>query len=322
MRDIIIRDFSSSRSLQKPLKKIKGENTICPGVTTIRGWWNWYTTYQELPYETDRFYSSLRTKKHHTFDEEVKFTKKWSRFFIRHLKDVVNKHPVYFLDEIAEEMFIRTGALFHLSSVYKVLRKRLGCSLKVFSEVVWQRNYARREVFRATLHCILRYIDQLVLVDETAKDRNAGRRARAWGRIGPKFQLEKWFREEARYTMMGAADINGFILQACKIKIRYGSEVPRTKTGASGMVDQKEFADWVEFYLCLSVYFSFRLDVLSHVAILPRYWVVLTIRRTIVLAVLGRSLRPDVGGLLLPGVEDCHLGKMMYCQRALLSSPC
>ena len=50
--------------------------------------------------------------------------------------------------------------------------------------------------------------------------------------------------------MMGAADINGFILQACKIMPRSGAEASRPGTGAYGIIIQKEFATWVEFYLC------------------------------------------------------------------------
>ena len=54
VREIILRDFSKSNNLEALLKKIKENNVNGPAVRTMRVWWDHYSEYQELPYETAR----------------------------------------------------------------------------------------------------------------------------------------------------------------------------------------------------------------------------------------------------------------------------
>ena len=73
---------------------------------------------------------------------------------------------------------------------------------------------------------------------------------KAWGRVGENLTLNRWFKEEVRYTLLSAANITGLIPESCFLKYRNGSEASKTGEGASGTVDQDSFADWVEFFLC------------------------------------------------------------------------
>ena len=89
--------------------------------------------------------------------------------------------------------------------------------------------------------------ERLITIDETHKDRNAGRRRRGWGHRGKTGGeiVHAWFQNVARYTLIAAADINGFIPAACHTVLR--DEI--SDEGAAGTVDGEYFLHWVEEYL-------------------------------------------------------------------------
>ena len=215
----------------------------------MEGWYKHYEDHHEFPYITQRFYKDLEKRKSRRKGAPIKFTRKWSPYFIRLLQSILKDHPEFYLDEFVEELYVRSGVLFNPSSVSLVLRKRLGYSLRVYAEVARQRNEAQRQLFLACLRVLVKDVRQMICLDETAKDRNASRRSKAWGRIGEKLAIEKWFEGEIRYTMMGTCDVTGFLAQCCKLHYRSGSEASKTSEGASGTVDQKEFAEWIEDFI-------------------------------------------------------------------------
>ena len=59
----------------------------------------------------------------------------------------------------------------------------------------------------------LRSLEQVIVIDETHKDkRGFRRRRRAWGfRNGGGVKLRKWFKTGCRYTMIARFKINGFV---------------------------------------------------------------------------------------------------------------
>mmetsp|Transcript_17391 Transcript_17391/g.22615 ORF Transcript_17391/g.22615 Transcript_17391/m.22615 type:complete len:137 (-) Transcript_17391:889-1299(-) len=110
--------------------------------------------------------------------------------------------------------------------------------------------------------------ERLILVDETHKDRNTARRKKGWGRRntrGAETILTEWYKCSVRYTLIAAADINGFIECACdtlrRDVIDHNDtntrkamtnllEVDQPSTGASGTVDGEYFVQWVRKKLC------------------------------------------------------------------------
>jgi transposase len=120
------------------------------------------------------------------------------------------------------------------------LRNRFGYSLKVFSRIASQRNEADRELYKYVLRGLVNHPNQVVFVDETAKDRNASRRGRAWGRRGQKTHHFRPFGDVVRYTCIAACDIHGFIPQACDIVLR------ETTESSTGTVDTECFVAWVK----------------------------------------------------------------------------
>jgi len=84
------------------------------------------------------------------------------------LRGGVDEHPEYYLDEIAEELLIRTQIHLPICTIYKTL-----------TEKALQRNESHRRLYKKALKCLVKDPRQLVFIDETHKDKNASRRRRA-----------------------------------------------------------------------------------------------------------------------------------------------
>ena len=117
----------------------------------------------------------------------------------------------------------------------------------VYNDAALQRNEKLLDEYRRALHSILKDKDPnvLIYVDETHKDRNASRRRRAWGYRGEKLSLRRWFNQTSRYTLIAAADIAGFVFEACQTYYRTPT-AEETAEGACGTVDRATFEKWVK----------------------------------------------------------------------------
>ena len=105
-----------------------------------------------------------------------------------------------------------------------------------------------REIFLTALKILLQEDeDRLITIDESHKDRNAGRRRRGWAhRNSGGVKVKEWYANVVRYSLLAAADVNGFIPAACHTVRR--DEI--SDEGAAGTVDAEYFLDWVKNYLC------------------------------------------------------------------------
>jgi hypothetical protein len=94
------------------------------------------------------------------------------------------------------------------------------------------------------LHMLVRNPNQVLLIDETHKDKRLSRCSRAWGRVGHEVVVDKWFHNGKRYTMMGVADVNGFVQSAC-VCFRRDDLFDDPQGGASRTVNKQVFIDWL-----------------------------------------------------------------------------
>ena len=86
----------------------------------------------------------------------------------------------------------------------------------------------------------------LILVDETHKDRKAARRRRGYAkRNNGGLHDDKWFQDNVCYTLIGVADIDGFVEGACKTFNR--REI--SEEGAAGTVTREIFESLAKHYL-------------------------------------------------------------------------
>ena len=182
-------------------------------VSTIYRWWKHYQERGELPYESAIHDRKMRAK--------YNFLPKNSRMNdddLAALKQILDQQPELYMDEVALALGLNIGKYFHPATIWRYATKKLMYSIQTLAEVAKQQSEVAREKFRYTLASLLQNDpSRLVLVDETHKDRSASRRRRGWGRInGGGVVSRQYYKNVVRYTLIAAADINGFIESACQ----------------------------------------------------------------------------------------------------------
>jgi transposase len=239
---------NKERTLSHALRTTRAElGPLCPPFNTLRNWYKHFQQYGELPGET------TRRKRYHDRSYKRNTRRgvhcKWKPDQIRILKDIVDANPSYFLDEIGRDYHLQFPNDYKSDNdIWKCLHEQIQYSLKVYTETAMQRNDNERELYKLALGHMARRPDMLVFVDETAKDELASRKRRMWTLRGKKAELAaRYAPEKDRYTMMGAADINGFILEACEVIQREsGDDDPDESRGT---IDKSRFIEWVRCYL-------------------------------------------------------------------------
>ena len=88
---------------------------LCATVThvnkyTIRLWWKHYIEYGELPFITKEVLKERGIN-------WGKRTKKVTSIEIRALKEILDEHPEYYLDEFAKDLYESTGTHLHTSTI-------------------------------------------------------------------------------------------------------------------------------------------------------------------------------------------------------------
>jgi hypothetical protein len=89
-----------------------------------------------------------------------------------------------------------------------------GYRLKIYSEKAKQQNEADRAAYMKILYLLVRNPDQVLLIDETHKEKMSSRQSRAYGRVGHEVVVDKWFRDGNRCAMIEVADVNDFVQSA------------------------------------------------------------------------------------------------------------
>ena len=165
---------------------------------------------------------------------------------INGVRNIVEESPELYLDEIIEKLAQDIGVYLPHMAVYRILTDKLRTSLQVCTEVATQRNKEERRQYRHALDLLVQHPNQVLVLDETHKDRNASRRRRGWGkRNGDGVKIRRWFRMNLNYTMIAAMNINGFIGSTIKLIMR--DEI--SDEGAAGTVNGEGFQEWVREYL-------------------------------------------------------------------------
>ncbi|KAH9132187.1 hypothetical protein AeRB84_021313 [Aphanomyces euteiches] len=145
-----------------------------------------------------------------------------------------------------ELLYLRTGRCYSISSIHRSLRS-LGFSLQVLEARAMQRDEIERASY---MDAVRRYDPEcLIFIDETHKGRNNARRRRGWGLRGSRNCVSELFDPsgEKRFTVLAAADINGFVPEACQLVQRKANF--DDLESAHGTVDTEGFLFWTKFYL-------------------------------------------------------------------------
>lgn len=158
------------------------------------------------------------------------------------IKHYVDDEPRAYLDEIVDWLHENRFSSPHsasgkwaISTVYAALTKRIGYTLTKLRRLAVQANVQERVRFRRDMDGIP--AECLIFVDESHVDKSDLRRRRGWSARGQYTEVYEQFGfGDVSYTLMGAANIDGFVSTAC--------------AAVQGANDGDRFVEWVEHRLC------------------------------------------------------------------------
>ena len=249
IQTIVVMWLLAASGRTSEMAAVEFKNLALPGESglsarTIRQWRQWWDMFGETKPSVLRRLGGRRGRQGKVLEVHVAL-----------LTAIVKDHPEFYVDEIRDEFNIRLcDPSFHLSpsTIWKTLVSRCGYSLRVANMKAAQRDESLRHQYRTALSM---YDDpaMFVFIDETHKDRNAARRRRAWGPRGANNDVDAVFAPagDSRWTLLAAADINGFVGPACHL-VHRKHDTKDTDT-SRGTVDTTLFLWWVEHCLCPSL---------------------------------------------------------------------
>lgn len=162
------------------------------------------------------------------------------------LKRIIRDKPYLYLDEIQKEMRdCCFGRVWHPSTLWRQLR-RLGYSLKNAVIRARQACIEEQDRFKLRLAENVSNPRQYIVLDEVHKSANEALRGRGWSLRGQRLEMEAFFDRgfSKRYTLIAAADIDGFVSEACDLVEREHGRDDNDPT--RGTVDIAKFERYVE----------------------------------------------------------------------------
>ena len=189
------------QNLDECLSNIVASMTVINiGKSSMYRWYVHYQKYGEIPVVTATR-EGRKSTSNKLIDDEISY-----------LKRIVNRFPQYYLDEIADVFHARFPSLESRKSekdIWLCLTEKCNYRLKVYTDIALQRNEQERNHFRHALDLMITNPEQVILIDETARDKNSSRRRRIWALRGQKAEFNNIFdaATEEDYSMIGAADL-------------------------------------------------------------------------------------------------------------------
>jgi hypothetical protein len=211
-----------------------------PKLSTLQEWALHYDQYGELPIETTKRERSVRKRA----GPKIVCM---SPVMLEYLRNLVREEPDLYLDEISECLQMK-GWNVCRSSIWCVLTKRFGWTLRLFTSRARQKDAILRTQYRQAIMQVP-FPEMLVFVDETHRGRNESRRRRAWAPRGEDNSLDAFFfGNDLGATLLAAADLNGFVLPMCELVFHKKGAEDADPT--RGTIDTDRFMMWVQQRLC------------------------------------------------------------------------
>ncbi|KAE8973920.1 hypothetical protein PR003_g27247 [Phytophthora rubi] len=137
---------------------------------------------------------------------------RWPDEVLQAVKVYVQDHPTFYIEELRDHIVLLFPELPNVSTstICRVLNFDLNLSRKVLSKAAREAVPAEIEVFRSKLRPIYSFAEQLVFIDETAKDGRHAYRRYGWSRRNTKAVVKLPFRRGKRLSIMEALDVNVF----------------------------------------------------------------------------------------------------------------
>lgn len=137
----------------------------------------------------------------------------WPDEVLSHVSTYIRDNPCFYLDELQEEMKNGFPEVTNISiaTICRTLRHKLGLTRKVLEKRAIEARPEEIQDFAERLGPFYTSADQLVFVDETAKDSRGTQRRYAWSARGTPAVTSVPFNRGKRVSALCALDINGFI---------------------------------------------------------------------------------------------------------------
>jgi len=202
---------------------------------TLYRWKEHYEWFGETPLETSRRHkgSTLSGRKK-IVSEHVK----------GRIRSIIEANPSLYLDEIRTQLrMFYPNVWYSQSSIRRCIVNDLQLSLKILTMKATQADALEREIYKRALRTV-KHPKQFVFIDESSVAKDDTRRRRGRSRRGvPVFKHAVFMGDnQPTYTLLGAVDINGFVIEACDVVWRRNTP----NNTMSGTVDTNRFLQWVE----------------------------------------------------------------------------
>ena len=123
---------------------------------------------------------------------------------------IITEMPVYYIDEIRREMWLQSGHLFSAGSVMTALTNR-GYTRRRLSKLCEKTSIQARILFRSKLTTYLTNVNQLIVIDETSKNRDSVQRRYGWSRRGVQLHNKGFKIKGKRFSVVGAYTTTGLL---------------------------------------------------------------------------------------------------------------
>lgn len=140
-------------------------------------------------------------------------TARWPGECVLFVSDYVSSHPCFYLEELQEALKKRFPQLNTVSmpTICRVLRFDLNLSRKVFTKRARESVRSEIQAYYEKLQPFYSGPDQLVFIDEKAKDGRNVLRRYAWSRRGTPAIVSTPFNQGDRLSVVAAMDVTGFM---------------------------------------------------------------------------------------------------------------
>jgi len=158
------------------------------------------------------------------------------------IKQIIDDDPSLYLDEIRKKLHDAFGKWYSISSIQRCITKNLKYTLKLLTMKAVQADALERAVYKKALSTV-NDPGMFIFLDESAVSKDDTRRRRGRSARGkPVFNYDIFTGDnQSSFTLLGAVDVNGFVLDACECVFRRRNE----NNYMTGTIDTERFLQWV-----------------------------------------------------------------------------
>ena len=198
------------------------DNVVPP--STCYRWYTHWEAFDEAPYQTRERWEKVRrklatSKKGRRKRKHSRVCSKMTLEVKEALADIIDQDPLMYLEDIQTELLVRAGVEVSFKTIWYTLVDDLNYSLGVYSRKALQQDAREREEFKQKMESLVTHADQIIWIDETDKGENASRRRRGWKPKGKRVRISQDMDPSGnhRYTMIAAANVDGFVVGASEL---------------------------------------------------------------------------------------------------------